>query len=67
MLAICWQIVKKICLNKRKCMKTTENENAQEAQNTSGLEGNTKMKHISVAPMMDWTNFTNKSLKLNES
>ena len=48
-------------------MKTTENENAQEAQNTSGLEGNTKMKHISVAPMMDWTNFTNKSLKLNES
>tara|TARA_Y100000114_G_scaffold156111_1_gene182136 strand:- start:26367 stop:26513 length:147 start_codon:yes stop_codon:yes gene_type:complete len=47
-------------------MKTTENENAQEAQYTSGLEGNSKMKHISIAPMMDWTNFTIKPLKLYE-
>ncbi|WP_273274114.1 hypothetical protein [Roseivirga sp.] len=44
-------------------MKTDKNEKAQKPQYSCTLEGTPKYKHISVAPMMDWTNSGNKPLK----
>ncbi|WPZ11246.1 hypothetical protein [Roseivirga spongicola] len=46
-------------------MKTDKNEKAQKLQYSCTLEGNPKHKHISVAPMMDWTNSQNNSLIIN--
>ncbi|RKQ50613.1 hypothetical protein BXY85_1629 [Roseivirga pacifica] len=44
-------------------MKTDKNKKAQKTQYSSTLVGNIKNKHISVAPMMDWTSSANNLLK----
>jgi hypothetical protein len=43
-------------------MKTDKNKKALKPQHSSTSEGISKDRHISVAPMMDWTNSTNNSL-----